>query len=151
MPKYRYARPGDRWHSRHIPTCPRDHTERRNGLWHLGNDGGLGQVITANGVLQYKTVCPDCGTSSGPIPHNVASAWAQRHGISWQRTNEPTRYEPCVVHGCGEDGVHYHHFAPRNTFGGEADKWPVLPLCLQHHEEWHSRMDNYRRYRAGVS
>jgi hypothetical protein len=67
--------------------------------------------------------------------------------VEWIEVRPPNVYEPCSVRGCPQPGQEWHHFAPRNTFGEEAELWPVMPLCVGHHREWHTRMDGYRWHR----
>ena len=47
--------------------------------------------------------------------------------------------EPCLV--CGERGenkVTYHHIKSRKSGGGD-EIWNLMPLCLRHHNEIHSK------------
>lgn len=50
----------------------------------------------------------------------------------------PAKREKCVVRGCNNYDVQYHHFAPRHLFQMDADDWPVLPVCNFHHSLWHA-------------
>lgn len=133
------------------PVCPQRHTSKVDGAWLRGDADIFELVITANGVRQFKTKCQRCGQPGGPIPHVVAAQWVQWFGIDQTRINDRREYEPCVVSGCTADGNERHHFAPRNTFGDDADLWPVLPLCQPHHRQWHQTMDGYRWHRKRAS
>lgn len=48
--------------------------------------------------------------------------------------------ERCSVRGCGSRCAENHHWAPKEHFGDEAERWPQDPLCVAHHQEWHRRM-----------
>ena len=41
---------------------------------------------------------------------------------------------------CGGVGVEAHHTAPQGVFE-DADDWPIIDLCTEHHREWHERMN----------
>lgn len=132
--------------------CLQRHTAKANGLWSRGDDETPGLVICGNGAQQVKMQCNACGHRSSPLPYKLIRAWGiQREDIGWTKQNETIEYPPCVYDGCETVPTEIHHFAPRNTFGDEADLWPVAPLCREHHVEWHRRMDGYRWQRAGVA
>lgn len=105
-----------------------------------------------NGRPQIKARCRSCGTLSGALPHNLIVLWGLKlSDFTWEQVNSPANYDPCSVYGCQADGVEYHHFAPRNTFGLEAEDWPVMPLCREHHTEWHKRMNGYLWNRRSIA
>lgn len=125
------------------PVCQMEHAGKRDGKWHRGWLTAIGAVITRNGNIQYKGRCIGCGYTSGPLPTALARLWLNGSEVAWLKVNDPATYEECVVIDCAQPGVDRHHFAPRNTFV-DADKWPVLPLCREHHFYWHERMNGYR-------
>lgn len=128
--------------------CYRRHVRRETGEWKQGDNDSYGIVIQHNGVVQLKARCRDCGKAVGPLPHAIGVQWKVWDRLEWCKRNERAwDYPPCSYYGCPEDGVDDHHFAPRNTFGLDADNWPCLPLCKKHHVEWHQRMDGYSRTR----
>ncbi len=43
--------------------------------------------------------------------------------------------------------VEHHHYAPSEFFGPEADLYPVLPLCREHHEHWHKVINARIKYK----
>lgn len=132
--------------------CQAAHTIPVNGAWVRGDDEALGVIITANGTRQHKMMCRRCNTTGSPIPTRWLDKWGLTpKDIAWSRTNTPATYPPCVYVGCPVTPTELHHFAPRNTFGGDADQWPVLPLCRTHHVEWHQRMDGYRWHAKSVA
>ena len=132
--------------------CPSAHSTPRGGHWTRGANEALGVIICSNGTRQHKMRCRTCGTTGSPIPARQLSAWGLTPAdIEWTRANAPQQYEPCVYSGCTVTPTEYHHFAPRNTFGSDADSWPCLPVCRAHHVEWHQRMDGYRWHRKGAA
>lgn len=56
-----------------------------------------------------------------------------------QRLFDVRLFEVCVI--CGSDeSIEQHHWAPSAIFP-EADWWvQTVPLCPDHHHEWHDRM-----------
>ena len=46
--------------------------------------------------------------------------------------------EPCAV--CGVLGTELHHWAPKELFPDDFEKWPQSWLCPTHHQEWHNRI-----------
>ena len=132
--------------------CDAAHSIPRNGSWTRGDNETLGVIICANGSRQHKMLCQTCQTTGSPIPTRQLEAWGLAPtDIRWTRTNTPGVYPPCSYRGCRTTPTELHHFSPRNTFGGDADNWPCLPLCRAHHVEWRQRMDGYRWHRAGVA
>lgn len=132
--------------------CP-GHTRRVDGQWLIPEYEQLGMVITSNGMIQYRTRCTICQRdTSAVLPSKVAKMLvAQGRQFEWTRTNPPRDLPKCVHRKCEEKAEEWHHFAPRNTFGVDADDWPVEPLCRTHHREWHDRMDGYRTNQKGVA
>lgn len=127
--------------------CPERHARKDPGTrrWDTGSSSTLGYIVQGNGTISYRFTCGTCGTRSSAVPVKVAT-WLINNGtpVSCTQVNEPLDYPGCTVAGCTDDGVDQHHFAPRNTFGSDAESWPVMPLCRRHHVEWHQRMDGYR-------
>lgn len=149
--RYEYVHPRNAAWYPGRPVCPHAHTEKVDGQWTRGSADIFERVVTGNGIIQFKTRCHGCGQRGGPVPHAIAQEWVAVYGIDRERVNTPIAYEPCVVRDCGADGVDRHHFAPRNTFGSEAEDWPILPLCRRHHEHWHRTMDGYLWHRRRAS
>lgn len=122
------------------------------GCWIRGDDEAFGIVFASNGQPHIKARCRHCNQTSSALPAAAIRAWGLTvTDLTWQQVNNPIEHEPCCVLGCGATPTEYHHFAPRNTFGVEADNWPCLPLCLPHHVEWHQKMDGYQRNRRGAA
>src|SRR5690625_1968288 len=133
--------------------CPFEHsTPIPPDEWRRGMDEALGVIICADGRPMYKMRCRSCQTVGGPVGRKQLELWGlSPDNIEWTQRNEAHEYDPCVVASCGRTPTEYHHFAPRNTFGADADEWPCLPLCRFHHAEWHRRMDGYRWNAKGVA
>lgn len=129
---------------RGLITCPRAHTGKIGGLWIRGADTELGLLIQSNGAIKFRARCRKCGQESSDLPNHVAADWRRKDNIEWLRKMQPNEYPSCSYYGCEREGREDHHFAPVNTFGDEANSWPILPLCQPHHTEWHTRMDGYR-------
>lgn len=136
-------------------TCPKRHSRKvyatpDRGEWQRGEDEELGIVVLGDGRPQIRTRCRACGKTSSPLPHALITAWdLNLSDFTWDRINPPAEYAPCSVRGCERKPTEYHHFAPCNTFGREADDWPVMPLCREHHVDWHQRMTGYEWHRPG--
>jgi hypothetical protein len=132
--------------------CTARHTVPNQGRWVRGEREALGVIICANGTRQHKMRCLLCGTTGSPIPTRQLDAWGLTPAdITWQHTNAAGDYPPCSYRDCPVTPTELHHFSPRNTFGDDADNWPVLPLCREHHVHWHQRMDGYRWHRKGIA
>lgn len=130
--------------------CYVPHTDIIDGAWVQGQETTIEVVEARNGVVQVKLRCDNCRRLTGPLPKQVVWEWLNPFAPMVFRSNDD-RIETCVVADCESTLVERHHFAPRNTFGEQADDWPVLPLCRAHHVEWHTRMDGYRWHRMGVA
>lgn len=106
-----------------------------------------GVVIISSGAKVVRLMCRSCGKNAIRPGFNFkASAFNldELPIIDDYRENNP----PCSV--CDKSGTEYHHFAPRNVFGAEADRWPGAWLCVKHHREWHDRMSGYSYSSKGI-
>jgi hypothetical protein len=91
-------------------------------------------VISANGVIQYKTYCPKCSDRSGAIAHHKLPDDYKRN--AFQIKNDVG----FICERCGsENGVENHHWAPRALFA-DADDWPTSYLCPKCHRFWHKKI-----------
>lgn len=131
--------------------CDGPHPEKLNGTWRypLGRTA-IRKFIKSNGVTTYELVCTTngCRFKTSAIP----SAGAQRligklPMVDARHTSASTH--TCGYLGCDSTEIEWHHYAPRNTFGYEADSYPCLPLCRAHHRHWHQMMDGYRCHARG--
>lgn len=123
--------------------CKQPHSGKLDGKWHYSPGSKLGLLIQGNGVETYYLYCPVCGQKTGHIPKTMsAKLLAGGHLPERVHVNTPIDYPPCSYRGCQQPGKDWHHFAPRNTFI-DADNWPVMPLCQDHHRTWHQEMDGY--------
>lgn len=140
--------------------CPATHAVKTYtdgvGTWTRGTDNVWFQYVQGNGGKKYRFRCLLCGRKSGDVPHDLIKQWI-REGVIGARdlappvTRAPRTYPDCSYAGCTATITEQHHFAPRNTFGSDADSWPVLPLCREHHTQWHQRMDGYRWHMRGAA
>jgi len=128
------------------------HTSKQFGMWRLGQNEDLHAIVTSNQRTQFKLKCRGCGATTGALPHVLVAQWGfGASDIVRVRQNEPYAHEPCSYLRCDAATTEYHHFAPYNTFGNDANNWPVMPLCREHHQEWHRRMSGYQWHRKGVA
>ncbi len=66
-------------------------------------------------------------------------------GETYNEVVQTSGGEECSRNSCRNRDIEWHHIAPKEVFGWEeADEWPVVPLCQEHHREWHRRMIGYR-------
>lgn len=121
------------------------------GQWTPGDaDQILGVLITASGIKQYRSLCRRCSQRSGSIPHwIVEGTWADL-GLRPAWHDDTSNSGPTCAYLDCKSPAEWHHTAPRNTFGPDADRWPLVPLCPAHHRGWHQRMDGYRWHTPGA-
>jgi hypothetical protein len=125
------------------PRCKESHSvrDRDTGEWRRGSASSLGVHVLPNGKRSWRDRCV-CGWESAPPALEVVKAWG---GVeTWHVDDPPRPWIPCGYKGCPDEGHDLHHFAPKNTFGDDADNWITGFLCRAHHNEWHSRMDGYQ-------
>lgn len=134
-------------------TCTEWHCEKNpGGIWSRGTADAYGLVYSGTGVPAPKAECRKCGARSGAIPYDVFKTWnIKPEQIEWVISHHTANNVECVVVDCERIDVEWHHFAPRNTFGSDAEMWPCLPVCRGHHREWHQRMDGYHWHSARVA
>lgn len=124
---------------RYLPSCCTDRIKLR-------------ALVQRNGIRQYAIYCLDRGWRGSFIPKRIVIQVAAQHGLELDAI--PVLYdnrmgccdgsgcEECVHEPCAHCGswtsVQYHHWAPYHLFGGEADDWPMSPLCTVCHRRWHS-------------
>ena len=99
-------------------------------------------VETANGHRQIRVICSQCKCHDNWLPHYILldygiDPWTLPINRSLRSNRE------CCVEGCLDTRTELHHFAPKRVFKNEANDWPVLPLCTDHHAYWHRLMGNY--------
>lgn len=143
-----------RWSDRARDACTSAHSQKvyPPGEWRRGDNEEFGFVVLSNGVVQFRTRCRECGHTSTALPNGLARGWGLTAvDFTWEQINPPRDHEPCSVRDCRMTPTEYHHFAPYNTFGAAANNWPILPLCRDHHVEWHQRMNGYLWHRKGVA
>ncbi len=104
----------------------------------------MGVVVHGNGREAHYLYCSVCDSKTSEIPKAIVELLMAR-GMrpSRRRVRPPIVYPPCSYYGCTSDGVDWHHFGPSNTFA-DARRWPIMPLCKEHHRIWHQTMDGYQ-------
>lgn len=136
------------WEARR--NCTLAHTRKKYdgtaSRWVRGESEDLEMLKASNGRISFHLRCRGCGYRSSAMPFRLLPEWNldPQRDVARVQINPPGTYAPCVVKGCYVTPTEYHHFSPYNTFGADADSWPVLPLCRPHHVEWHQRMDGYK-------
>jgi hypothetical protein len=132
--------------------CESIHAEWGNKRKFLHFEGHHGlTILCRNGAHQVHIVCNTCGHRSGPLPKELWPEILKCDEVKIKDNTRDDHYPDCTVEKCTELGMEYHHFAPVNTFGrNEADRWPISPLCKEHHRFWHSTMNGYRYNAKGI-
>lgn len=69
--------------------------------------------------------------------------WMGNHGYSdhWELETKSDRRGPERCEVCSARGVELHHWAPREWFADECEKWPTGYLCPPCHRYWHTKAD----------
>lgn len=130
--------------------CDGPHPEMHDGRWRYPKGRtAIRKFIKSNGTVNYELVCTisGCTFNSSPIPNTAAERLLERLPVLPTRNSPPSGHT-CCYDKCGSTHVEWHHFAPRNTFGAEADNFPVQPICREHHLHWHQQMDGYQWRRS---
>lgn len=103
----------------------------------------LGKIRCANGAVQYKAYCLECGGKGTDLAYSLIA------GLDEERIPVLTHHNVTPCERCGsEEGSEVHHWAPFHLFD-DADKWPTSHLCKACHSLWHSivtpNMSSHRR------
>ncbi|RAK26359.1 hypothetical protein C7374_11444 [Falsochrobactrum ovis] len=108
---------------RHAYSCPR-----------RGDTATLGKVKCANGTIQYKAFCAECGGRGAPFSHQeMAHLDDTRIPVIIDHPSVPCER-------CGStNGVEEHHWAPWHLFD-DAHNWPTSFLCMSCHQDWHAKV-----------
>lgn len=129
----------------HRGHCDGPHPQLWSGKWRYPKGRtAIRRFIKSNGAINYELVCTvnGCRFTSSPIPARAAESLIAKLPNLADRHSESTHV--CCYAGCTSTQVEWHHFAPSNTFGAEADNFPIQPLCRAHHQHWHQLMDGYQ-------
>ena len=130
----------------HRGHCDGPHPEIHEGKWRYPQGRtAIRKFIKSNGVTNYELVCTvsGCRFNTSPIPNAAALPLLKRLTVLPTRQSSGGR-DTCGYRGCESTEVEWHHYAPYNIFGMEANNFPCLPLCRDHHRHWHQKMDGYR-------
>jgi len=100
---------------------------------------------TSNEQYQIKTFCLHCRDCLG---HVLPKKWFTKKQLAelrLERTNNPDNsLDECeCCHGLAF--CEWHHWAPREFFGEDCERWPTSVLCQECHVLWHRTMNQTRR------
>lgn len=99
----------------------------------------------------YFAKCNTCGEVSLSVPRQWFLSWRTQGVPTTEQTfpdNGEADMHPCSYAGCPNRDIEWHHFAPRGVFTTDAENWPVMPLCLKHHQEWHQMIIEHNVWSA---
>lgn len=97
--------------------------------------------IMLNGSKTVVDKCPRCGRDG-----DLNQPYLPSKDYDWEMLplwEDRSKDSPkCSYLNCNnKEGVELHHFAPKATFGEDADNWPVAYLCKIHHNLWHKKIN----------
>jgi hypothetical protein len=104
------------------------------------------RLQTSNLQYQIRAYCLKCKTSSNLV---LPKKWFTEKQLAGLRLKPSGGYDP---DGSLDECEHCHclafcerhHWAPRELFGVEADRWPTANLCQDCHVIWHQVMNGRR-------
>jgi hypothetical protein len=135
-------------------SLPHLHVRSAGGEWTFpaAADGCWGIRRVSNGALQVIWTCNWCGQKTTPVPHHLLG----RAGVNIRELpiveDYAGLYGRCIVRGCSSYEVEWHHIAPVAIFGDDADRWGLMALCREHHQEWGERVTPWlNRPRRGAA
>lgn len=101
-------------------------------------EGVFMKGVKTNGTYNVQYRCEQCRYNIGLMLYNHCylpnSLFDLQCLPEYQR--EDREVNVCCYNGCDRTDTEMHHFAPYHLFP-DADKWPVMPLCREHHALWH--------------
>ncbi len=104
----------------------------------------------ANGTYQVWVECQACGKNA-----RGSGVLLKHDKVILEDCRTLPSEEMPVCERCHREGAELHHWAPRSIFGGEYVRvnghpciWPRDYLCIQCHQEWHSKMLAYTNGRT---
>ena len=129
--------------------CSERHARKSGAVWIQGSHDTYREVVQGNGARMIRVACGACEKKIGFLPFDVWRRWVASGAMLTLPSivHDPREHEPCSYSGCTNMPTEYHHFAPRNTFGDDADNWVCGYLCRPHHRQWHQTMDGYSWHR----
>lgn len=123
------------------------------------------QRINSNGARSIEFFCPNCerpitAERYGTKGHAVSADWVrttlQLDPAEFPEWRRGLRYQLCYL--CSTTALcELHHVAPQAIYGKDADRWPIVPLCADCHQQqtkdFTERLERYvaeriRRYLA---
>lgn len=110
---------------------------------HCGRECLLARDTASNGAVQLFWWCIRCQRPADPRNPFVSKHYAEtvlRVNIATLPAIEryPKPVNVCAYTGCRRTDTELHHFGPRHLFGPDADNWPQVYLCAEHHQRWHA-------------
>jgi hypothetical protein len=100
--------------------------------------GMLVRYVIRSGATQVRYRCAGCEHIQGFSIPREQTGDPEQYPVARDSSGEVS----CAVRGCERRGAELHHFAPKHIFGAaEAERWPLVYLCLEHHGGWHRRMN----------
>lgn len=101
---------------------------------------GYARMIAANGATHVVQACVKCHHMTSREAVSKDRVRSEGVEIATLPIIQDYRGEgpECEVKGCTSTNTELHHWAPRQIFGPEAERWPSSYLCReQHHPQWH--------------
>jgi len=102
--------------------------------------------IFHNGSQNIVYVCDECGRHMDQRqiywPKSILAGDIENLPILADARGD----ECCAVTGCVGKDVEWHHWAPKEFWGADADYWPKVYLCRYHHRLWHDVMSGIKFY-----
>ncbi len=100
--------------------------------------------VFQNGSENYTRICSKCKM---PLKE-ISTDWVKKTKLQRfmnlddvEVIDDKRTDVECSHKDCSDNSVEWHHWAPKEIFGPtEASKWPVDPLCKNHHDLWHDAM-----------
>jgi hypothetical protein len=110
----------------------------------------LRRFVIANGDVQIRWFCTECQRDAEIPTRHLKHMDVAQYLKRWNKTladipvvADYSNRQPCII--CGGPGE-YHHWAPQALaaeFGDDWTKWPIAPLCRNHHMLWHHILTPY--------
>ncbi len=92
------------------------------------NAFSVGKFIGPSGQIKYPWYCMACKRRS-------SISEPKHEHLIYTHVFDDSEINQCEV--CGKQGAEWHHWAPRDLFKDECEKWPMGLLCQPCHAHWH--------------
>ena len=111
-----------------------------------GTSAQLMRQIFHNGSQNIVYVCDECGRHMDRLrvywPKSILTGNIEDLPVLTDKRDD----QCCAVEGCVSRDVEWHHWAPKEFWGRDADHWPTVYLCRYHHRMWHDVMSGIKLY-----